>query len=210
MVATPETPATAKINAALARLDRSWMAFARQCLTRPNTYATRSVEAAMQGPRYLSLVARDEGACSGHPPDGSSLSLPYYDTLTLVFDLDTGRPVDWRVLLGPQMATDAFTEIAIDGTTIGTIASPKLLELYRHALKDVDCADVLADPAPWARPPVHFIAWLDSRRRSLVLQPVLPNVIAGCAVEAPVSLDDLRRAGAPQTLLEALGTAAAP
>ena len=152
-IAAPRTPATAKINAALTRLDRRWSDFARECRSGgKDNEASRRVRATLTGPRFLSLVARDEESCGGAHPDNS--------TLALVYDLGSGRPVDWREMLGPRLAAETTTDTVIDGTTIGMVGSDALRGLYVRARKpDKDCADVLADPS------LHFVAWLDGKRR---------------------------------------------
>lgn len=72
-IATPATPATTKINAALARLDKSWLAFRKQC----GADTGRSVNVTMRGPGYLSLVVNMDYYCGGAHPDNSSIALVY-------------------------------------------------------------------------------------------------------------------------------------
>ncbi len=191
-IAAPQNAATAKINAALARLDRRWAGFARECgAGGKDNEASRRVEVTMAGPRFLSLVARDDESCGGAHPDT--------DTLALVYDLDMGRPVDWKALLGPKLVTDTSTDTVIDGTTIGMIGSKALQGLYlRQGKRDKDCADVLADPG------LHFVAWLDGKRHGLVIEPVLPHVVAACGDDATIPVADLRRLGADPILSSAL------
>ncbi len=191
-IAAPKTPATAKINAALRRLDRRWAGFVKDCgAGGKDASAERRVETTLAGPRFLSLVARDEELCGGAHPDT--------DTLPLVYDLEAGRPVDWRKLLGPRLVTATATDSVIDGTTIGEIASKTLQGLYvRAARPDGDCSEVLADPG------LKFVAWLDGRRRGLVVEPVLPHVTRSCGEEQSISLEDLRRLGADAALTSAL------
>ena len=191
-IAAPQTPATAKINAALTRLDRRWAGFVRECRAGgKDNEATRRIEATMAGPRVLSLVANDEESCGGAHPDNS--------TLALVYDLSTGRPVDWRQMLGPRLVAYTNTDTVIDGTTIGMIGSKALRDVYVRARKpDKDCADVLTDPG------LNFVAWLDGKRHGLAIQPVLPHVVAACGDDVTVPLPDLRRLGADPALTSAL------
>ena len=191
-IAAPQTPATAKINAALTRLDRRWAGFVKACgAGGKDANAERRVETTMAGPRFLSLVARDEQLCGGAHPDT--------DTLPLVYDLEAGRPVDWRKLLGPRLVTAIATDTVIDGTTVGEIASGTLQGLYvRGAKPDGDCSEVLGDPG------LKFVAWLDGRKRGLVIEPVLPHVTRACGDEQTIGLADLRRLSAEPALTTAL------
>ena len=191
-IAAPRTPATAKINAALTRLDRRWSDFARECRSGgKDNEASRRVRATLTGPRFLSLVARDEESCGGAHPDNS--------TLALVYDLGSGRPVDWREMLGPRLAAETTTDTVIDGTTIGMVGSDALRGLYVRARKpDKNCADVLADPS------LHFVAWLDGKRRGLAIEPVLPHAVAACGDDVTIPLAGLRRLGADPALTSAL------
>ncbi len=191
-IATPGGPAAAKINAALDRLDRRWAGFVRECRAGgKDNEAGRSVRVTLAGPRFLSLVANDEESCGGAHPDIS--------TLALVYDLGAGRPVDWKPLLGPRLVTETSADTVIDGTTIGMIGSKTLRDLYVRTDKpDKDCAEALADPG------LHFVAWLDGKRRALVIQPVLPHVVAACADDAAIPAVDLRRLGADPALTAAL------
>jgi hypothetical protein len=191
-IAAPLTPTTAKINEALSRLDRRWAGFVKECKAGgKDNNADRTIAVTMAGPRFLSLVARDEEYCGGAHPDNS--------TLALVYDLDTGRPVDLPKLLGPKLVTAIATDSVIDGTTIGEIASGDLQGFYVLAAKpDGDCEDVL-------RPPVlKFVAWLDGGRRGLVIEPILPHAARACGAAQLISLKDLRELGADPALIAAL------
>src|SRR5579862_8722902 len=59
-IAAPAAPATARVNAALARLDAAWRAFLRDCASQPggagHAGTTRQVTVAMAGPTVLSVV----------------------------------------------------------------------------------------------------------------------------------------------------------
>ena len=190
-IAAPLTPATAKINAALARLDHRWSAFVRECKAGgKDNSADRSVAVTMAGPRFLSVVARDEESCGGAHPDTS--------TLALVYDLDAGRPVDWKALLGPKLVAETSTDTVIDGSTIGIVSSPALRALYGRGTRDRDCYDATVDPG------LHFVAWLNAWRRAVMVEPVLPHVVAACGGETAVDLGELGRSGADPALIAAL------
>lgn len=151
---------------------------------------TRTVDVTMRGPQYLSLVAQDDPFCGGAHPNA--------DTLALVFDRDTGRPVDWQRLLPSSLAPSATLATGLGGSREGLVMSPPLLSLYRNRypaeLKDIDptnrdeCRDSVQD---------GFTIWPDARTHSLMIQPTTQNfAAAACAV--PISL--------PASLLAGLGT----
>lgn len=171
----------------------------KQCVADGAGHAdwTRTVSVAMKGPRYLSLVARDEIFCGGAHPDNGVLSL--------VFELDTGALVDLQKLL-PGLATTAALDSATDGSKIGTIASEKLSALYREGAKrdgpDPDCVNALKESD------LAFIAWPDAGEGGLVIAPTtLPHVVAACGPDVTLSPATLKDAGADPALLEALAAA---
>ena len=200
-IAAPTGPGAAKINAALARLDRRWAEFARDCRKAgKDNEATRQVKATMVGPRFLSLVASDEEFCGGAHPDNS--------TLALVYDLESGGPVDWRSLLGPRLTASTRVDTVIDGSRIGTAGSPELSRLYQRALRkspDFDpawwkeCAEALQDPD------LQFVLWPDTKSRGLVAEPVLVHAVAPCAEDATIPAAELRQSGADAAFTAALG-----
>ena len=200
-IAAPLTPATARINAALGRLDRNWAGFVKECLAGgKQNEASRRVEIPMRGPRFLALLARDNEDCGGAHPD--------YSLTALTYDLTTGRPVDWARLLGPRLASAASTDSVIDGTTIGLVSSPELRKLYVRTLKATggetagwwkDCNDVLADED------LKFSVWPDARTRGLMLAPLLVHAVQACGDETSVPAKDLRPLGVDPALLAQLG-----
>jgi len=200
-IVAPATPATAKINAALATLDRRWAGYVRECKAGgKDNEATRTVKVTAAGPRFLSIVASDYEECGGAHPDNS--------TLALVYDLQSGRPVDWRQLLGPKLAANTSVDTVIDGSKIGMVGSPELQRLYLKALRkspDYDrawwneCADTLQDPM------LQFVLWLDGKTHGLAAEPVVVHAVAPCAEDVTIPASDLRGAGTASELLAGLG-----
>lgn len=199
-VAAPLNPATAKINAALTRLDRRWAGFVKNCVAGgKDNEASRRVEVTMRGPRYLGLVVHDEASCGGAHADTSRTALTY--------DLETGRPVDWRQLLGPRLATASAVDNVIDGALIGLVGSPELRRLYVRTLEASggepadwwkDCDDVLADPE------LRFSVWPDAKTHALMLEPELAHAVQACGDDAAISPATLRTFGASPDLVSAL------
>jgi hypothetical protein len=192
-------PAIQKINKGLEQGDRRAKKAAKDCRDQGKDRSdwTRKVEVTMRGPDFVSYVASDDFFCGGANPDT--------DTLALVYDLATGIPVDWTKLLPASAEVSAATATAGDGTVLGTVASPKLKELYLKNLHitDVDdphqCDDVLKDAD------LSFILWPDVKADGLVLaQMDLPHVAAACGPPATVPMAALRELGVDAGFLDAI------
>jgi hypothetical protein len=198
-IAAPDA-AGARINAALTKVDANWRAFQKDCRTQGPTdqsSTNRSVEVAMAGPGFLSLVVHYGYDCGGAYPDTGAVAL--------VYDLVTGRPVNWQKLLPARLAKTASLDSAGDGTMIGQIASPDLHALYRKVAgpgEDKDCAEVLADPD------LTFQLWPDAKAGGVALEPAsLPHVVKACAATAVIPTASLRKLGADKGLLDAVDAA---
>ncbi|HEX4195911.1 MAG TPA: hypothetical protein VHZ26_00570 [Caulobacteraceae bacterium] len=205
-IAAPATPQTARINASLARIDQTWRGFMKDCLGHgkaSEVQLNRSVEVTLAGPRYVSIVAHDSEWCDG-------ANNPSNSALALVYDLDAGKPVDWKALLGPRLVATEALDNSSDGTTIGTIAGPALQALYVAAVKadpdikgDKDwwsgCSEALTDPS------LAFVAWPDAKKAGLVVTPSgLPHVVTACAEDEVIPLSRLRADGADPGFIAAI------
>ncbi len=192
----------AKINAALQKLNTRVAAAGLDCRTQlhknqPGESAAeawkREVHATMDGPRFLSLLASDSYYCGGpYPNDGV--------ILPLVFDLSTGRTVNWLTLLpsGPE----AKLETAAEGSQIGVVVWSRLQTMAASQAQG-DCKDVFKDGQP-----VAFALWLDARQHAVVAQPVsFPHVVAACASPVVIPADEAARMGFSKDLVSALRTA---
>jgi hypothetical protein len=194
-IVSPATPATARINAGFGALDARWARYMRDCPKDGDT--GRVVDVTMTGPQFISLVVSDSESCGGAHPDAS--------TLALVYDLSTGKPIDWKTLLGPRAALSTSLDTVIDGTRSGTFASAPLQALYLKSVKasihDKDwwdqCGGVFNDP-------LSFIAWMDAKKKALVLAPSLPHVVQACAENGSIGAADLQKTGADARLIDAL------
>lgn len=199
LVAGAEPANVERINKVLARGDGGVRKAARECLRAGRKRADweRKVSVTMQGPRYVSFVASDDYFCGGAHPDASSMAL--------VFDLTTGRLVDWAKLL-PELARRKGTDTAADGSTLGTVSSDRLSDLYRDAAKrgggDPECVDALKDTE------LNFILWPDATADGLAVQPAgLPHVIAACGPSRPILVDTLKSLGVDAEFLKAIEAA---
>jgi hypothetical protein len=201
-IAAPITPATTKINAALAKVDTSWRAFLKDCHDQAGADfdMERSNQVAMRGPGYFAVTIGYSYDCGGAHPDGGSIALAY--------DLNTGRPLNWAQLLPKALVDSTSTDSAGDGTTIGLITSKALQKIYaREALAHADadfksnCADTLTQDG------LTFQVWPDAKSDGLMLQPDLPHVVLACGDPQVVSVQTLRRLGVSAPLLSAIEAA---
>ncbi|HEY1427606.1 MAG TPA: hypothetical protein VGF50_13115 [Caulobacteraceae bacterium] len=192
------TPAGQRVNLGLAKLDASWRAFRRDCKE-----TTRSVKVTMLTPRMFGLLVSDDTSCGAHPSEGQ---------MALVYDLDTGRPVDWAKVLGPRLVKSSTIDSAIDGTNIGfVVATPALHDLYLRQVKAeragdaswaTDCADALADPD------LAFEVSPDTKADGLVIWPGdLPHVIQACGDPVTAPTATLRKLGADARFLDEVDAA---
>ncbi len=136
LIVHASTPAEARVNALLNRLNehmagslrdcdanyRGWAKQVGQPLTGKNAVEhdwERTIAVTMTGPRFLSIVAVDGYVfCGG--------AYPNRDTLAMVFDLTTGKPVNWMNLIGRSANASAYSDSNSDGTIVGALIVPAL------------------------------------------------------------------------------------
>jgi hypothetical protein len=210
LIANPSDDAERRINAALKRLDANLRKAIRDCKGHDGAPGdwVRKVEPTMRGPGYLSYVIRDMSFCGGaYPPSG---------TMAIVYDLETGAPVDWTHLLPPLMTGKVALAEGMDGTKMVTLASPLLFSLYLSgydrairmpgndiAAEDIDgCKEAVRAEA---NPPM--MVWLDAKSGGLAVQFDLIHAVQACAVPVVIPLAVLRANGANAALLEAIEAA---
>ena len=154
---------------------------------------TRTVEVTMKGPRYLSMMATDSYYCGGaYPNDG--LQMP------LVYDLDTGAPVDWIRLMPKGVSTKPGN--GADGAKAGWVVWPTLTRIAKEDA-DPDCKDAFMDSDS-----MGFQIALDARAGELQATPTdFPHVYQACANPVALSIAKLRRLGFAPALVTALEAA---
>lgn len=188
----PEMPFAARINTALNKLNKNALERTRDCKTPDGNPAfTRSIDVTMAGPRFVSFVARDEWDCGAHPDNAAT---PF------VYDLSTGKPVDWTKLLPPGVAGRA--KLVRGDITIGVLQSSVLKHAYvddLDATADEDCKGTLKETD------YNFVLWPDAKSHSLVIgQNDLPHAVAACGGEVNLSAASLRALGVGRELLDAI------
>jgi hypothetical protein len=179
----------------LRRADARVRAAAAECRPPGETRSTwtRTVAVTMRGPRLLSLLAEDSWNCGAYPDEAP---------VALVFDLETGAPVNWARFLPASLVGKTKTDTAGDGTRLGMVQSPALADLYRRALTEEQCRDLVEDDE------AAFQLWPDAKAGGLVVRIMtLPHAAAVCAERVTIPLDTLRRLNAPRELLDALSAA---
>lgn len=191
--------AGAKINATLQKLDKRVEAAGADCRTQLRQYQPgasasqawkRDIHITMNGPRFLSLLVRDSYYCGGpYPNDGVPLPL--------VFDLSTGRTVNWLTLL-PSGAR-AELETAAEGSQMGVIVWSRLRSMAASQAKG-DCKDAFMDSES-----IEFALWPDARQHALLAEPVsFPHVIAACASPVLIPVNEAAGMGFSKDLVLAL------
>ena len=210
LIADPSDDAERRINAALKRLDatlRKAIAGCKGSDGAPGDWE-RKVEPTMRGPGYLSFVIKDMSFCGGpYPPSG---------TMSIVYDLRTGYPVDWTHLLPPSLTGKVSLNPGMDGTKMVTLASHRLFSLYLggyDAASRMPGTDIAAEDlanckeAVQETPDPPMMVWLDAKADGLAVQFDLPHVVQACAVPVVIPVATLREDGANSGLLAAIEAA---
>jgi hypothetical protein len=198
IVAKPGDAAAVRINHALEGADDSVDRLAADC--KHYTGWHRGVTVTMRGPRYLSLLAGDDWYCGGAYPDT--------DLTALVYDLSTGKPVDWTKLFpagliakaGPSPGGGVSDPILID--------SAGLWDLFvktANAAEHDDCNDVRNKAADFG---TTLMIWPDVKDDAIDLVAAdFPHVIKACSGPATVPTAELRKLGVDAALLDAIDEA---
>jgi hypothetical protein len=198
-IIAPVDDAERRINTALKRLDLTVLKASKDC---KGGDWQRSVDVTMRGPGFLSLVITDSLNCDGsaHPDSG---------TMSIVYDLTTGQPVDWTHLLPATLTGTVALAQQADGTKVVTLASKRLFDLYMagYGAGDTpgsdldDCKQALLSEA--ADGPPGMMVWLDAKGGGLALQLGLPHVMAACEEPVIIPAAVLKTEGAQPALLKA-------
>ena len=210
LIADPSDDAERRINAALKRLDANLRKAIAGCKGGNGARGEweRKVEPTMRGPGYLSFVIKDMSFCEGpYPPSG---------TMSIVYDLRTGYPVDWTHLLPPSLTGKTSLSPGMDGTKMVTLASHRLFSLYLDGYDRAIRApgtDIAAEDrgnckqAVRELPDPPMMVWLDAKAGGLAVQFDLPHAVQACAVPVVIPVAALRADGADLGLLNAIEAA---
>lgn len=210
LIDAPSDEAERRINAALPRFDANVRRAMVECRKDGgrNFDWSRSVEATMRGPGFLSFTINDNAFCGGAHPNSA--------TQAIVYDLATGKPVDWTVLLPSSLTGKLSLQTGMDDTKTVALASRKLfdlyLKLYRPAAagaketdEDRECREAVKMAGVDAPPAMS--AWLDAKQGGLAVQFDLAHVVQACADAVVVPASTLKAEGAKPALTDALEAA---
>lgn len=203
-----DTPQAQAINAALDRIDARDRQNRDDCLSlkpqNDNVTWGRTVETSMAGPRFVSIVVSQGEYCGGAHPN--------WVRAPLVFDLDTGRLIDWRRFLPADMTAQLDDEDADKWGRAAYLKSPTLKAWFaERALAGMDaygrenCADVYDDGEGdyWG-----LTIWPDAKTGGLILQSAgLAHAEMGCFTEVAMSPQEVKRRGVARELTHALDAA---
>ena len=211
LIDAPSDEAERRINAALARFDANVRKAAAECRKDGgrNSDWSRSVEATMRGPGFLSFTIGDNAFCGGAHPNSA--------TQAIVYDLATGKPVDWTALLPPSLTGTLSLQTGMDDTKTVALASRKLFDLYlklyrpvaagaKESDEDRECREAVKMAGTDAPPAMS--AWLDAKQGGLAIQFDLAHVVQACADAVVIPVSTLKAEGAKSALTDALEAAA--
>ena len=209
-IVEPRNAAERKVNAAVARLDASVRKASTACRKDGGARSSweRNVSVPMRGPRFISYRITDNVFCGGaHPSVG---------TMAIVYDLATGLPVDWSILL-PLSFTDKVTlSTAMDGTRTVTLESKRLHALYLERYRpktgkpnvdapDDECRDAVTQAGNGEAP--GMIVWLDAKQGGLAARFEVSHAVQACVDDVVIPSATLRAEGAEPVLIGAIEAA---
>ena len=205
-IVQPADEAQRRINAALKRLDNAVAVAASDCRKEAegpaagDAYWSRNVDVPMSGPSYLSIVITDDAFCGGPHPDTA--------TMSIVYDVRSGRPVDWAKLLPPSLTGKIALAKGMDGTRMATLASPELQKLYLSAYRHSDSGRdaMCVDAVTTGEPPASMV-WLDAKQGGMAVQFDLSSAVQNCATPMIIPASVLSAAGADTAMVAAIRAA---
>jgi hypothetical protein len=215
LIVDPMDDAERSINVAVRRFDASLRKYTAECKLGDGTpgSVSREVAAPMRGPGYLSFVIRDTVFCGGPYPSAG--------TMSIVYDLRTGKPVDWTQLLPPALTGKVAPGWGMEGTRMVSLASRRLYSLYlagydrairmpRLDIEEKESEETIVGCKKAVREdanPPAMMAWLDAKQGGLAVQYDLIHAVQVCAVPVVIPVATLRAEGANPALLDAIAAA---
>lgn len=191
-LAVATTPALVRVNATIAAIDKD----ARDSRREDKTF-TRSVWVTMAGPGYLSVLITDVWVTPLHPDSQMHVA---------VFDLSTGKAVDWT-----KLVRGADANAPPDGGPIDTMGEPNsitypaLLKMYIEDPQYQENSDYCKDVFDAGQP---FTIYPDAKSGKLHVSAFnLPHVVQVCGYDMMLTADQAKKLGFDQGLLDALATA---
>ena len=205
-----DSPAIVRINAELDRLDAAATANATECAEMagdgPGGGWSRTITRPMTGPAYVTLREHLDIYCGGAYPSTSQTAITY--------DLSTGDRANWVALLpGLALVQDEPME-GMPADYVYSVRSPQLEALYERKMlaeaTDAEWRDQCKDvwkPQPDAEMGQAFRVWADAEHGGVAIDADYAHVVQACGGTVYLSADEMRAAGAPVALIDALTAA---
>ena len=202
-----DSPAIVRINAELDRLDAAAVADAGECGRMADSQEgdgwTRTITRPMTGPAYLTLREHLEIFCGGAYPSTSQTPITW--------DLSTGERVNWVALLPGLGLVQDQAEEGMPTDYVYSVRSPRLETLYERKMlaetTDAErreaCQDVwkpLADDELGQ----GFRVWADAEHGGVAIDADYAHVVQACGGTIYLTADEMREAGVPAALIDAL------
>jgi len=204
-------PAIVRINAELDRLDTAAKADAAECATMGAEADagggwSRTITRPMTGPSYLTLREHLDIYCGGAYPSNSQTPITW--------DLSTGEYVNWVALLPGLGLVQDQPEAGMPANYTYIIRSPRLEALYERKMiadaEDAEWRDQCKDvwkPQPDAELGQGFRMWADAEHGGVAIDADYAHVVQACGGTVYLTADEMRAAGAPAALIDALAAA---
>jgi hypothetical protein len=149
----------------------------------------RKVAVTMAGPRFVSVIATDDFFCGGAYPDSNRV--------VMVFDMSTGDLVDWTAMIAKSAGASPLADSGYDGTSVVALVLPAL-EKINLASVSPECKDAFDERQP-------FLIWPDAPKEQLVAVAYgLPHVVAACAEEVHLTMEQARALGFDEILIDSI------
>ena len=207
-----DSPAIVRINAELDRLDATAVADAGECGRMADSQEgdgwTRTITRPMTGPAYLTLREHLEIFCGGAYPSTSQTPITW--------DLSTGERVNWVALLPGLGLVQDQAEEGMPTDYVYSVRSPRLETLYERKMlaeaTDAEwreqCRDVWT-PKAGDELGQGFRVWADAEHGGVAIDADYAHAVQACGGTVYLTAEEMRAAGAPAGLIDALTAAKA-
>jgi hypothetical protein len=197
LIVHPGNAAERSINATLANLNKKFARKVQDCISGKFAWSKdltpgeweRTVRVTMQGPLFLSMTALDGFYCGDAHPDD--------DLVVLVFSLETGEQVDWSKLVDKSAGASLSKDELGDEDGTPPLVLPELKVIYAAAQEGY-CQDYFNDKR-------SFVLWPDAESGTLIAEVAgLPHVALPCKNELKMTIEQARKLGFDESLLQAI------
>lgn len=207
-----DSPAIVRINAELDRLDAAATTSATECAETagegPGGGWSRVITRPMTGPAYVVLREHLDVYCGGAYPSTSQTAITW--------DLSTGARADWTTLLPALRLVQDQPEEGMPADYVYSLRSPQLDTLYERKMiaeaTDAEwreqCRDVWT-PKAGDELGQGFRVWADAEHGGVAIDADYAHAVQACGGTVYLTAEEMRAAGAPAGLIDALTAAKA-